>query len=159
MKQAQEPPPTPSHTTRYNRKAEKESAASQQIVAYEQTNAHLANERTFIAWSGVGVILVICAVPIARLSHTLSGVDTASSTINMSTPRGRGISSTAIGLSFLASGIFLVLLATIRFLTVQKQIEKGDYRPSGILTFAFLSIILLLAGILTLHLLFIRGTQ
>jgi putative membrane protein len=158
MKRAHEETSTPSPSTRYNRKAEQESAASKQIVAYEQTNAHLANERTFLAWSGVGVLLIICAVPIARLSHTLGNVDSASIVEGASSPQGRGISSTTMGLAFLAAGLLLILLAAIRFLTVQQDIEKGIYRPSGILTFAFLSIIMLLAGILTLHLLFIRGT-
>jgi putative membrane protein len=128
------------------------------LIGYEQTSAHLANERTFIAWSGVGVLLIICAVPIARFSNTLTNVDNAPLLdIAYASQQAHGINSITMGLAFLAAGTLLILLAIVRYLTVQQQIVDGDYHPSGMLSYAFLSIMLLLTGILTLHLLFIRG--
>ncbi|HLJ56227.1 MAG TPA: DUF202 domain-containing protein [Chthonomonadaceae bacterium] len=138
-------------------KIDDEDAVPRLRLSYEQTNAHLANERTFIAWSGVGVLLIICAVPIARFSNALSNVENAPILDLVYTSPSRGINSITMGLAFLAAGTLLILLAIVRYLTVQQQIIDGAYHPTGMLSYAFLCIMLLLAGILTLHLLFVRG--
>ena len=117
-------------------------------------SALLSNERTFIAWSGIGVLLIVAGVVIAGLSHALDtnpiiniGYDLVPQPIN----------STIVGLAFLASGMVLIICAGYRFLKVQDEIKKEVYRASSFLALVFLFIILLLTAILALHLLKVRS--
>jgi uncharacterized membrane protein YidH (DUF202 family) len=134
---------------------EEEIVSAEQTVDYAQVSALLSNERTFIAWSGIGVLLIVAGVVIAGLSHALD----TNPVINIgAVVVQQPINSTSVGLSFLVAGILLIICASYRFLKIQKQIREGVYRASSFLALIFLFIILLLTAVLALHLLEVRRT-
>jgi putative membrane protein len=119
--------------------------------AGQQTDvvAHLANERTFLAWSFIAIIIIGSGVALARMLIAL----------NMSPLmlKATGIlpvllHPTTMGMLFLGAGLIVMATATCRYLSVQEQISHQRYRPSGFLAMILLGIILalgvLLAGFL-----------
>ena len=126
------------------------ASSSQETADATKAATHLANERTFVAWSCVGVLLIVTGVVTARVSQSLNTNPLANlgSDVLVSP-----ISSTIIGLSFLAAGVVLIVLACYRFLKVQKQIEEDSYQASSFLALAFLCLILVLSSVLMLNLL------
>lgn len=124
--------------------------ASQPTPDAAKAAIHLANERTFVAWCCVGVLLVVAGVLTAYVTHMLNTSPAAVFGSGVVRPL---IKSSTIGLSFFAAGTAIIILACYRFLHVQKQIEQGDYQPSSFLALAFLGIILVLMCVLVLNML------
>lgn len=117
--------------------------------------AHLANERTFLAWSFTSLFIMSGGVALAR---TLIALNTSP----LSAGTG-GIASvlfypTTMGLLFLTAGLAIMILAACRYLTVQAQITERRYRPCGISVMVYLAIMLGLCVVLAGYLLQLRGT-
>ena len=120
----------------------------------DQVAAHLANERTFLAWSFTALFIMSGGVALAR---TLIALNTSP----LSTGAG-GFSTifypTTMGLLFLGAGLVIMIMSACRYMSVQEQICERRYRPSSIWVLVYLTIILALSGVLAIFLLQLRGT-
>lgn len=98
---------------------------------------HLANERTFLAWMRTALALLGFAAVIVRLRFLLP-------------PELRGHAhSVWLSLAFAVLGIVIVPLATWSYMTVQRGIERDEFRPNNGLVLAFGATVALLgAGVL-----------
>jgi putative membrane protein len=111
--------------------------------------AHLANERTFLAWSFTAIVIIGGGVAMAR---TLIALNSSPLMIKATGILPFLFHPTTMGLLFLGAGVILMVIATCRYLSVQEQIAKQRYRPSDTLGMLLLAIVLalsiLLAGFL-----------
>jgi putative membrane protein len=105
---------------------------------------HLANERTFLAWirtsialMGFGFVIVKFALFIRQLSVALGG--------KVAIP-GKGYSAIT-GVIMVALGAILAMLAFIRYLNIEKQLNSNSFFPSKWLS-ALLTLSILIGSIL-----------
>jgi len=116
--------------------------------------AHLANERTLLAWCFTAMVMIGSGVALAR---TLIVLNTS-----WLTPRATGIipalfHPTTMGLLFLGAGLIVMVMATCRYLSVQKQISEQRYQPSDALAMILLATVLALSVLLAGFLFQLRG--
>lgn len=121
----------------------------------EEIATHLANERTFIAWSFTGIVIIGSGVALAR---TLIALNTSPLSSGAARTFTAVFYPTTMGLLFLAAGLTVVVMAACRYLSVQAQIMHQRYRPSSTMVLVFLAIILGLCMVLGGFLLQLRGT-
>ncbi|KIA85068.1 YidH family protein [Kaistella jeonii] len=87
---------------------------------------HLANERTFLAWirtsialMGFGFVIVKFVIFIRQITNALR---------NDIVVHGKSNSAT-IGVAMVALGAIIALLAFLRYLQIEKQLNKDTYYP------------------------------
>ncbi len=114
---------------------------------------HLANERTFLAWLRTSISLIGFGLAIARFSLFLRQLQTT--TAEQTVENSSIFNSENLGLSLVIVGIIVIALAAWRYNRVFRQIERADYQPSRLFIW-FLSIIVMLLGILSIPLLVAR---
>ncbi len=133
-----------------------DSPADAKITPHpDQVSAHLANERTFLAWSFTSLFIMSGGVALARALVALN-----------TSPLSSGASGAAVvifypttlGLIFLAAGLAIMVMAACRYMSAQEQIIQRRYRPCSTWVMVYLAIILALCAILAGFLLQLRGT-
>lgn len=106
---------------------------------------HLANERTFLAWTRTGVSMMGFGYLVAKIRIETVALHIHTESI---------IRSSTLGVLFALAGMITVILSTWRYFAVRNMIDTGSFRPFGyrIALFALLlvgvgvAIILNLAG-------------
>ena len=123
----------------------------------DQVVAHLANERTFLAWSFTSLFIMSSGVGLAR---TLIALNTSPLMAGIGT--GGFVSAlfypTTMGLLFLGAGLLVMIMSVCRYMSVQEQIIERRYRPSSTWVMVYLAIILGICAVLAGFLLQLRGT-
>jgi len=114
---------------------------------------HLANERTFLAWLRTSISLIGFGLAIARFSLFLHQLQTK--TAQQTIENNYIFSSENLGLSLIIVGIIVIALAAWRYNRVFRQIERANYRPNRLLVL-FLTVVVILLGILSIPLLLVR---
>ena len=112
---------------------------------------HLANERTFLAWirtsialMGFGFVIVKFALFIRQISAAIGSKSVV--------PPGKGYSA-IIGVLMVAFGAIMALLAFLRYLHTEKQLNNNAYAPSKLLSLLLTLFILIGSILLVLYLL------
>ena len=108
---------------------------------------YLANERTYLAWVRTGITIIVLGFVVARfqlLLRELAG-STAPPTSHF---------SAAVGISLVAVGGLLQVLALRRFIKNQERIKVGKYEPASSLETALSMTTFLAALLLIVYLLF-----
>ncbi len=97
---------------------------------------HLSNERTFLAWMRTALALLGFAAVIVRL--------------RLLPPELRGHAhSVWLSMAFAVLGFLIVRLATWSYITVQRGIERDEFKPNNGLVLVFGATVALLgAGVL-----------
>lgn len=111
---------------------------------------HLANERTFLAWvrtsialMGFGFVIVKFALFIRQISIALG---------NTHSIQGKGYSA-IIGVTMVALGALMTILAFIRYRNIERQLANNKYFPSYWLTILVTFSIIIGALLLVIYLL------
>ena len=102
---------------------------------------HLANERTFLAWTrtgialmGLGFVIVKFALFIRQMAYVLGDKNPV--------PPGKGYSQ-VIGVCLVAFGAIISFLAFLRYRHIEKQLNANEFYPSQwlmvLLTFAIVA--------------------
>ena len=108
----------------------------------ERVREHLANERTYLAWTRTGLGTMGFGVVIAKLRYLLAGAALAPPSVGI-------VHASDIGLVFTVLGLLIVSLSAWRFAVVQTQIRQKTYRSSRYLVMAFSGMVIALGiGIL-----------
>ena len=93
----------------------------------ETLRLHQANERTLLAWVRTGIALMAFGFAIARFGVFLRQV-----TALRSAPLPpSGFGSAWVGAALVALGMLANLLATLRFASIRRAIERGDVGAPG----------------------------
>lgn len=99
----------------------------------ETLRLHQANERTMLAWIRTGIALMAFGFAIERFAlfmHQLAALGPVG-------PPSPSLGSSWIGAALVALGMLANLLATIRYASVRRAIERGDVgAPSPALVYA-----------------------
>jgi putative membrane protein len=114
---------------------------------------HLANERTFLAWIRTSISIIVFGFVVAKFGITLRQF----LRIQGQSSRESG-QSLAIGVAFMAMGIFRAVVALVRYRAVLHRLETDQFQPArGIIVFlAFLTAAL--GVVLAVYLLLTAGT-
>src|SRR5262249_31180867 len=106
---------------------------------------HLANERTFLAWTRTGISMMGFGVVIAKLRYLFPA--------NVLTPPVKGIiHASNVGLAFTIIGLLTVVLSAWRFRVVREEIRAQQYRASSSIVVAFTLVTLVLAAVVIWYL-------
>src|SRR3989442_3557591 len=84
-------------------------------VAQVDVRAHLANERTYLAWLRTGIATIGLGFVVAKFGLTAT----------------TQFFSTVIGIFIVVVGGFMELLALRRFMKNQERIRSGNYEPTS----------------------------
>lgn len=104
---------------------------------------HLANERTFLAWTRTGIALMGFGVLIARLRIEATPQALSS----------RLIHAADLGLLFAGSGVVVVLLSIWRYASVRRMLREGRFESSLLGPLLFAGAIALLGVVILFYLL------
>ena len=113
-------------------------------------NDHLANERTFLAWIRTGIAIMGFGFVVVKFSLFIRQLSLALDE-KVILPE-KGYSST-IGILLVAIGAVSVLLAFLRYRTIEKKLLNQSYFPSFQLSLILTISMLLIAGLLIIYLL------
>src|SRR5579871_412595 len=87
---------------------------------------HLANERTFLAWIRTSISVIVFGFVVAKFAITLQQfLRLQDRVIEQS-----GV-SLGIGVSFMAVGILMAIVALLRCQNTRERLENGEFRPAG----------------------------
>jgi putative membrane protein len=113
---------------------------------------HLANERTFLAWVRTGIGVVVFGFAIGRFGIALR---------EFFQVQGRPQQTTGLsvwfGLASIALGVLLILGGLLRYHQTFRQIEEGQFKPTGLMV-DLVGVLTALVGIgLAVYLVIILG--
>ncbi len=87
---------------------------------------HLANERTFLAWIRTSISIIVFGFVVARFGITLREF----LRIQGHGEHESGL-SLAIGVGFMAMGIFMALISLVRYRTTLNRLNANDFQPAS----------------------------
>ena len=139
--------------------------ADKKEPAADNSQQHLANERTFLSWLRTSIALIGLGFIVARFGLFLREFGLVVKNANDGSGNNSSATSTAvslfghyqsslIGISIIILGIVLIVLALRNYVTTRSSINKGLYIPSSFNVFAA-SISLVFLGILIIVYLFV----
>lgn len=104
---------------------------------------HLANERTYLAWTRTSLGIMAFGFVIERFGLFLKNISVF---LNQSpSPQIQGYSS-AVGIAIIAIGLLIGILAFFKYKQVEKEIKKDIFTSSNLLTI-FLTIAIVFIGL------------
>jgi putative membrane protein len=113
---------------------------------------HLANERTFLAWIRTSISIIVFGFVVAKFGITLRQFLRLQNEVAQS-----GALSLGIGIGFMVMGVFMALVAVIRYHLTLRLLEVGQFKPArGIIVFlgmltALFGLVLVTYLVLTAH--------
>ncbi|HUY15560.1 MAG TPA: DUF202 domain-containing protein [Terriglobia bacterium] len=92
---------------------------------------HLANERTFLAWIRTSISIIVFGFVVAKFGITLRQF------LRLQNEPGHNSTlSLAIGIGFMVMGVFMALVAMIRYRFTLRRLETNQFQPArGIIVF------------------------
>ena len=91
-----------------------------------RSSDHLANERTFLAWVRTSISIIVFGFVVAKFGITLREFlrlqERATNQSGM---------SLAIGMSFMLFGIFMAVVALMRYHRTRRLLDEGRFQPAG----------------------------
>jgi putative membrane protein len=112
---------------------------------------HAANERTLLAWVRTAIAVMAFGFLIERFDIVLASMASGNSRLSML--HGQKFANAA-GLAFVLFGVAMIVVATVRFFRIAKEIDKDEAVPSSgsLFDLALAALIVLLGLSLFLYL-------
>lgn len=89
---------------------------------------HLANERTFLAWTRTSISVIIFGFVVAKFGITLR---------QFFLLQGKTVKETGwslgIGLSLMTAGVLTALAALARYRNTRQRLERNEFKPASLL--------------------------
>ena len=96
----------------------------------DNTNNHLANERTFLAWIRTSISVIVFGFVVAKF-----GIALREFLLLQHQTIATSNDSLGIGVAFMTAGIIIGLVATIQYRITMNRINSNMFKPaSGIIT-------------------------
>src|SRR5487761_463867 len=97
----------------------------------DKAGDHLANERTFLAWVRTSISIIVFGFVVAKFGITLRQF------LRLQNQPGHNSTlSLAIGIGFMVMGVFMALVAMIRYRLTLRRLETNQFQPArGIIVF------------------------
>jgi putative membrane protein len=87
---------------------------------------HLANERTFLAWIRTSISIIVFGFVVAKFGITLREFLRVQGNSG-----GESGASLLIGVAFMAIGVFMALIAMMRYRTTMHRLDVDQFEPAG----------------------------
>ncbi len=110
---------------------------------------HLANERTFLAWVRTSVGLMAFGFVVVKFSLFVRQL---SLLLHKEISVSQGGFSSIVGIFIVAFGILIGLFSYMRYVTVERQIEDNNYRPSRRLSLLLVTFVCVVGVALVVYL-------
>lgn len=121
-----------------------------------RTNEHLANERTLLSWVRLSIAVSALGFVVARF-----GIFIAQFLAIQTTPPHKSFEtglSVPIGVLLVLAGPLLAVLALIRFIVTEHEIDSGTPRPHHTLIYALIGMAVLIGALLAVYLVLSAST-
>lgn len=117
------------------------------IIAMDNTNNHLANERTFLAWIRTSLSIIVFGFVVAKFGIALR---------EFFLVQGHAIkesnTSLVIGVVFMSIGIIFAITASIRYQITLRRIEKAQFKPANTIAMLLGTFAAIFGAILVIYL-------
>ncbi len=114
---------------------------------------HLANERTFLAWIRTSISIIVFGFVVAKFGITLREL----LRVQGHSPQESG-ASLWIGVGFMAMGIFMSLIALVRYRTTMHRLNADQFKPAGAMVIVLGVVAALFGAILAIYLILTART-
>ena len=114
---------------------------------------HLANERTFLAWIRTSISIIVFGFVVAKFGITLRQL----LRMQGQSQHESGM-SLAIGVGFMAMGIFMALVSLVRYRTTMNQLNSDEFQPANAIVIVLGVIAALFGTILAAYLIYTART-
>ena len=127
--------------------------ASTPPTSIGKASDHLANERTFLAWIRTSISIIVFGFVVAKFGITLreflrmQGNTTHDNEMSL-----------AMGVGFMAMGIFMALVSLIRYRTTMKRLNADEFQPANAIVIVLGLIAALFGTILAAYLIYTART-
>ncbi|HEY4362151.1 MAG TPA: DUF202 domain-containing protein [Bryobacteraceae bacterium] len=91
---------------------------------------HLANERTFLAWVRTGISIVVFGFAIGRFAIAIRQFLELQGRTSGAERQTAGL-SVWFGTAAIVAGVLLTLAGLFRYHQTRRQLEEGNFQPSG----------------------------
>lgn len=125
-------------------------SAEQKDKRVRNRRVHMANERTFLAWVRTSIALMAFGFVVEKFALFVRQV---AYLLGARASMPSHSSSSIIGVVLVALGALMGVLAFIRFVKTERQIDEDTYRPSRLLTLLLALTLLGIGAFLVLYLL------
>jgi len=110
---------------------------------------HLANERTFLAWIRTSISIIVFGFVVAKFGITLRELLRV-----QGNSRHESGMSLAIGVGFMAMGIFMAVVSSFRYRTTMNRLNEDEFRPAGAIVVVLAVVAALFGTILAIYLIY-----
>ncbi len=110
---------------------------------------HLANERTFLAWIRTSISVIVFGFVVAKFGITLREF----LRMQGNTRHESGM-SLAIGVGFMAMGIFMALISLVRYRTTMQRLNADEFQPADTIVVVLGLVAALFGVILAVYLIY-----
>lgn len=93
----------------------------------DNTNNHLANERTFLAWIRTSISIIVFGFVVAKFGVALREFFLMQHQVVATGTDG----SLEIGVGFMTIGIIFTVISSIRYQITMRRIEAQQFRPAN----------------------------
>jgi putative membrane protein len=114
---------------------------------------HLANERTFLAWIRTSISVIVFGFVVAKFGITLREF----LRVQGGAQHESGL-SLAIGVGFMAMGIFMALVSLARYRSTMKRLNEDNFQPAGPIVTVLGVVAALFGTILVMYLIYTART-
>lgn len=114
---------------------------------------HLANERTFLAWIRTSISIIVFGFVVAKFGITLREFLRMQG--NAQHESGMSL---AMGVGFMAMGIFMALVSLIRYRTTMNRLDADEFQPANAIVIVLGLIAALFGTILAVYLIYTAQT-
>jgi putative membrane protein len=134
-------------------------------VSDKDIGNHLANERTFLAWTRTSISVIVFGFVVAKFGITLRQLLQLrpASVLGGASAAGSGAAlhqssvSVAIGVGFMAMAVVMALVSLVRYRQTMRRIETGEFRPARAIVFFVGAATVLFGLILGIYLIVTAG--
>jgi len=124
-------------------RSKEESPDDEKRTLKTDSRLHMANERTFLAWIRTSIGIMIFGFVVERFAIPSASLQP----LPPDTTTGGSAYLARLGICLVLLGVAASLLATYRFLRIQKHILEDTYRPS-VVRYVLLAILLGSIGVI-----------
>lgn len=100
------------------------SGAQKAVQVSRRVSDHLANERTFLAWTRTGLATIAFGFVVERFGLLLRELGVKGITISVSFHY-----STFFGVALTLLGVVMMIVALVNFLHIRKAIDQEEFHP------------------------------
>ena len=118
---------TQTEETRNNDTALTQKLETKRILTSKHISDHLANERTFLAWTRTGLATITFGFVVERFGLLLRELGLKSGTQNTSSIHY----SSFIGVTLTLLGVVIMIVSLLNFLHIRRSIDSEQFHPQA----------------------------